>query len=216
MKHIFFILFLDLFLKKNINARDKNKQRTTEWFALHAVVNLITFMSCIPAVVYTVLEPSTSSNSELYSKSYASSSEPMCLCIWMHVYHCFGYKLTKDDILHHFVFVTLLAFPGYYYNWGIIGNCQLFFINGLPGCIIYTLLVLQRCGLMLGVNEKVVSAYTNLCLRTPGILFSSSVLTYSFFNGLVDVPAWAVYLQVILSPFNAIYYAHQSYVRAFI
>ena len=64
--------------------------------------------------------------------------------------------------------------------------------------------------------EKVVSAYTNLCLRTPGILFSSSVLTYSFFNGLVDVPAWAVYLQVILSPFNAIYYAHQSYVRAFI
>ena len=215
LKHILFILFLDLLLKKNITVIDKNKQRITEWFALHAIVNLITFILCIPSVIYTIFSPSTSSNINLYSNSYANSSEAMCLCIWMHIYHCFAYKLTKDDILHHFLFVTLLAVPGYYYNWGIIGNCQLFFMNGLPGCIIYTLLVLQRCGLMLEVNEKNVSAYTNLCLRTPGILFSSLVLTYSFFNGLVDVPSWAVWLQIVLSPLNAIYYAHQSYVRAF-
>ena len=138
---------------------------------------------------------------------------PMCIILWIHFYHVVFFKLTNEDMFHHVLFVSLLPLPGYVYDWGILKNCLAFFICGFPGALIYTLLVFQKCGYFINIKEEKFSAFVNIFIRTPGILISAIILYKCYINGVCLAPTWAVVLQFIIGPFNAVYYTKQSIER---
>lgn len=124
---------------------DIQKTRRVQWFVVHALVNgLISFLT-IPSLFITLYSPFQS----LLHEGIASTKFPMCLVLWLHAYHILYHNLTSQDIFHHFIFISFLTYPGYFYFWGCLGNFQLFFICGLPGCLIYALLAAQKCGVFL-------------------------------------------------------------------
>jgi hypothetical protein len=155
------------------------------------------------------------SSSYEYQKELGITKFSMCLSIWIHIYHALFYNLSKEDLFHHIIFATLLPVPGYIYDWGTISNCNLFFICGLPGGMIYALLTLQKCGYLLKLNEPYFSMVINVFLRCPGILACSIVLSYNLWNGNVNVPLPFTIIQILLCPFNAIYYTNQSIRRCY-
>ncbi len=191
---------------------DSNKKKQVRWFGTHAIVNFIISYNTFMSVYYTFSNIEKSSNYE-YQKELGITKFAMCLSIWIHIYHALFYNLSKEDLFHHIFFATLLPIPGYIYDWGTVSNCNLFFICGLPGGLIYALLTLQKCGYLLKYKEPYVSMIINVCLRCPGIIVSSMVLSYNLWNGNVNVPLPFTILQIVLCPFNAVYYSHQSIKR---
>jgi len=114
---------------------------------------------------------------------------------------------------HHLLFLPTCGLSGAVFDWGPVGNCNAFFICGLPGGVTYALLSAQRCGRLLWVDEPSVTAWLNLHVRLPGILFSSTLLFVGAAEGSVSVPPLLVLLQLCLSVWNGIRYAEESLVR---
>ena len=189
-----------------------DKKNQVVWFGTHAIVNFTISWYTFMSVYYTFSNPQKSGDFE-YQKQLGISKFPMCLSIWIHIYHAVFYNLSQEDMFHHTVFVTLLPVPGYIYDWGIISNCNLFFICGLPGGLIYTLLTLQKCGYLLKWNEPYLSMVINTTIRCPGILASSIILFFHMYNNRLNVPIQFIIIQLLLCPINAIYYSRQSIKR---
>jgi len=121
--------------------------------------------------------------------------------------------LLSSSLVKNMLFVTFLPLPGYIFDWGIIGNCNLFFICGLPGFLIYLVLILHKCGMFLTIDEPRFSAFVNVLFRCPGIILSSMVLLQNTISGVCTAPIIAIVIQISLGCFNALYYAHQSIER---
>jgi hypothetical protein len=194
-------------MKSTINLR-KDTRSSTRWFIEHAIVNYIISMISFPHIIHAVEDV----NKVLDSNHHGDTRRPLCLAVLLHVYHALFFGLSAQDILHHVIFVSLLAIPGLAWQWGVLGSCQCFFICGLPGAIIYTLLAFRRLGYMCSVNEPMVSYIMNMLVRAPGILLCTITFLYTAWRGnpLPNAPMFAWGLQILLSPINAIYYAHQS------
>lgn len=186
---------------------------STLWFCEHALVNAMIATCTLPAVWAAWRAPMSTLTP---TGTPADSALPMRMAAWLHAYHVAFYALTWQDVLHHGLFVTLLALPGCAYEWGALGNAQLFFLCGLPGGLVYALLAAQRLGHCPRVREPVVSALLNALVRAPGTLACTLTLATGLRRGLWpgDAPAWAVALQLTLAPANAVYYAWQSVDRA--
>ena len=190
------------------------KRETTCWLYEHALVNAVVACLAAPGLWATARAPLASLDARA-----SVDPLPLRLALWLHVYHVLFYALTWADALHHGVFVTLLAAPGGYYAWGHLANAQLFFMCGLPGALLYALVVAQRLGRCTRVREPTVTALVNVGLRAPGILcctctFARVLLATEERAPQPHAPAWAVALQVSLAPANAIYYGVTSVRRA--
>ena len=188
------------------------KRETTCWLYEHALVNVVITCLAAPGLVATWRAPLVSLDARVYVDPL-----PLRLALWLHVYHVVFYALTWADALHHGVFVTLLAAPGAYYAWGNLANAQLFFMCGLPGALLYALVVAQRLGRWRSVREPTVTALVNVGLRAPGILFCTCTFLRVLWTRHAPqphAPAWAVAMQVSLAPLNAIYYSVTSVRRA--
>lgn len=188
------------------------KRATTCWFAEHALVNGVLAVLTVPALAAAVREPSRSLDVEYHRGTWAGSPFPLILAVGVHAYHAVFYALTPSDALHHGLFVTLLAVPGVWYDWGALGNAQLFWICGLPGGLVYALLAAQRCGRARALHEPRVTAVVNVLLRCPGICACTSAFVYVLLTGGTSprAPAWAIAVQLTLAPCNAVYYAVDS------
>lgn len=201
----FFHLLAFLVVRPYVCKRDE-----TRWFFVHAALNAHIAFLTYPAVIALVTDPG-----KLYvtAASELTSHVPICVGVWMHVYHVTAYKLRFEDTWHHLLFVPTIGAPGYMYEWGGFGNLQLFFICGFPGAVIYSVLVLQRVH-NVRLREPVVSAWMNVTLRAPGILVSNVLLLHAYANGSIDSPPLLfVGLQLVLAPTNGIYYAKQAWSR---
>ena len=196
-----------------VKPLNPQKTHTVRWFAVHAIINLVLSVHTFRSVYKAIQMPFDAANVQLHLNTFESSKFPMCLALWLHFYHVIFYPLSSQDIFHHCLFVTLLPLPGYIFDWGILGNCNLFFICGLPGGLIYILLIMQKCGMFLTIDEPRFSAFINVLFRCPGILFSSLLLTQNTISGVCTAPILCVIIQVSLGCFNALYYAHQSIER---
>lgn len=87
----------------------------------------------------------------------------------VHTYHCLGFKLSQQDIFHHFLFVPTLGIGGgMLTSWGPIRNVLTFFISGLPGGVDYVMLVLLKNGMTDKLTCKRLSSKLNVWLRGPG------------------------------------------------
>ena len=186
-----------------------HKYEETRWFFVHCFMNAYIALITLPVIQAFLSNPQL-----LYNENtHLTSKIPICTTIWLHLYHVCFYKMRKDDAWHHVVFVPTIALPGYMYEWGAFGNFQLFFICGLPGCIIYAVLVWNRVNASSKYNEPIISAAANIGIRTPGVLLANGMLVHAVYSGRVNAPLVFVFIQVALSPFNAIYYARQSIQR---
>jgi hypothetical protein len=213
--HLFSVLclfiahLLSLFVKPN----NLSKLYHVRWFAVHAIINLIISINTCTSVYKTIQNPSHAADVKLFENTFENRKFPMCLVLWLHLYHVVFYPLSSQDVFHHFLFVTLLPIPGYVFDWGIIGNCNLFFICGSPGFLIYLLLTMQKCGMFLTIDEPRFSAFVNILFRCPGIILSSMVLLQNTISGVCTAPIIAILIQISIGCFNAVYYAHQSMER---
>ena len=185
------------------------KLEETRWFLVHFLVNLLVTFCTASHVAAFFVKPSL-----LYKDSTYASKLPIAAVIGVHMYHVLWYDLRREDFFHHFVFLPTIGVPGYLYEWGGIGNLQLFFICGLPGMVLYYVLIMKRTRSNFDPNlEPALTAYLNVWVRMPGVLIANFLLLYAFFNGFVNPPVWAFLCQVVLAPVNAIYYARQAWFR---
>jgi hypothetical protein len=114
-------------------------------------------------------------------------------------------------LCYHSLFIPTLGFPGQYFAWGALANWQAFFISGLPGGCDYLMLGLLKVGVLSNsMLEKRISANLNTWLRAPGILFATVLLYQALVTGLHRVPLWAAMLQLLLPPYNALYFGKQA------
>lgn len=180
--------------------RDAPKLQHTRWCALHAMGNALITWTAASALWVTpvrALRPGW-------------ERFPVTFAIQMHAYHALAYPLSPDDRMHHLVFAFVLGVPSYVYSTTATA-AMLVFLSGLPGGLIYALVALRRCGRLAWVPEPRFSAAVNLGLRAPGILWVTARVL------LIEpriVPLWVWWMQLVLPVINAVYYGHQSAVRA--
>lgn len=185
----------------------KKEQISTRWLMVHALVNLSIAVQVVPSMI-AVRECVGSTDALTCLAQPSGAPQPMQEAALLHVYHVLFYDLSREDIFHHALFAVFLILPGLVYEWGHLANFQLFFIHGLPGFVIYAYIVTRRAFRWRASIEPVISALVNIFIRMPGVLYANALL-YSVAS-LIAVPHWATALNILLGPFNAIYYACQS------
>ena len=185
----------------------------SRWFAMHALVNVVIAAQTAPIFFHI---PSVLRDGDIGAACTASapaalsSKLPIAITLWLHLWHVAFFRLSKDDIIHHAVFVGVLVAPATVWNWGVCGNMCLFFVCGLPGAVIYGTVAAQRMGYLQWINEPVLTNAMNSYLRAPGVLFVQPFLWHAYWTSRTEAPAAAVLAQLLLCPVNAVYYARQA------
>lgn len=184
------------------------------WFFTHAFANLLVVLTSLGSVAAVLRDPFNAMVVDEHrdiSLFGSGSIWPLTIINSVHVYHMLGgFGLSSADYFHHGLFIPTLGFPGQIFAFGAGANWQAFFISGLPGGIDYFVLGLIRCGLANKMFEKRLSANLNVWLRNPGILSATFILYQSLVYGKVSAPWFVCALQLILPPYNAMYYCKQS------
>ena len=140
---------------------DNEKSR---WFLLHSIGNIWCITSCYKEILMGFTHPEN-----LYSTP--TTFEGYHIAIALHAYHCIAYKLTKDDIFHHIVFMVFGAGYTIMMQPYIISSMPLLTLNGIPGAIDYTLLFFVKQGVVEKSTEKYVNALLNSWFRNPVSIF---------------------------------------------
>lgn len=179
---------------------------TTIWFGMHAIVNLAIAWYAFPSIVFVFRDDPSIAVTHPVDHDYT----PPLLAILLHLYHCVLFRLSNDDRFHHVMFALVMGVPSLIYANDAV-NAMLFSISGLPGAIIYTVVVLRRSGLT-QISEPHVSAVVNLLLRTPLVVWIN--MTYLSTPTFSRPPTLVVFAQVFLSTCNALGYSLQALVRA--
>lgn len=185
------------------------------WFFCHAAANLGVVISGMASVIAVIKDPVNAMNVEMHTDTsfFGSGSVwPLTFINSIHVYHMIGgFGLSSADYFHHGMFIPTLGFPGQVFAFGAGGNFQAFFISGLPGGISYFCLGLIKLGALNKMAEKRLSSNLNVWVRAPGILSATMLLYQSIIYGLCShLPYWVLALQLLLPPYNALYYSKQS------
>jgi len=198
--------------KRTAKARDRELAR---WFFVHALANALVVGASINSCIAVLRDPIHAMDACAHPDTsfFGSGSQwPLTLINSVHIYHMVGgFTLSSADYFHHLLFIPTLGFPGQYYLWGALANWQAFFISGLPGGCDYLMLGLLKIGwLKNSMLEKRASANLNTWLRAPGILVATVLLYQALVTGLYRVPFWAALLQLMLPPYNALYFGKQA------
>ena len=181
----------------------------------HAFGNLLVCITAAPSVWATLTDPAQAMDARVFTDRSlfgTASRWPLVIINSLHLYHMAAWtKLNAAEYFHHLVFIPTLGFAGQVFTWGALGNFQAFFISGLPGGLDYLLLALVKDGRFDKMREKQWSANLNVWCRCPGIL-ATTVLCYQslLYGNHAGVPTYAIALQLLLPPWNALYYCKQS------
>lgn len=153
------------------------------WFSVHAFANGIVVIFCIPAMIQwaraplSVVSPVGQETPDPLGENWTdfdvlfhpSNAWCVLMIVAVHTYHCIAFKLSAQDVFHHFVFVpTIGVGGGLLSSWGPIRAVTSFFISGLPGGIDYINLVRLKRGHTTKLAQKLTSAKLNAWLRGPG------------------------------------------------
>ena len=187
----------------------------TRWFAAHAAVNAVLAAWTVPALVAVAADPWRALDAGTHAGRMSGSAHVMRTVVALHVYHAVAYPMSAADVFHHAVFVGLLAVPGCAWDWGALGNAQVFFVCGLPGGVTYALLAARARFPSAAAREPAWTAWLTTRVRLPGALACQALLALLVVAGAPRaVPAWAAAVQVGLGAANAVYYAVASTARA--
>jgi hypothetical protein len=103
---------------------------------------------------------------------------PKAIVYGLHVYHMIIYhnKMRFDDWLHHGLMVGVaLPLTEVVPASTILGH-SMFFINGLPGMIDYSLLFLARNNYISKLTEKKANRLLNIWVRCPGCVMTAGFI----------------------------------------
>jgi hypothetical protein len=120
-------------------------------------------------------------------------------CVFaLHLYHLAIYwrNFRFDDWLHHILMIGIALPIGWLADSGSLLGYSLFFTTGLPGGIDYILLFLNRNNWINRNTEKVINAWLNTWIRSPGcishatltlmlISIKSSTFSYLWWYGII-------------------------------
>ena len=151
------------------------------WHAVHGLCNAVV-AALTWDEAWSLLARGPTAAACLPGRSEASTV-PIALTLALHVWHAVAYRLTSADVFHHAVFIPLLALPGYLWDWGDCGNALLFFVNGLPGAVLYLLSAAQGLGRLLRVPEPRLTCLLTTGVRLPGALLSCAQLHRAWTRG---------------------------------
>jgi hypothetical protein len=197
--------------RKALSGRDVG---LTRWFFVHSFANLFVCAMAFNSMRAVLTDPFYALDASHYPNTSpfgAGTQWPLTIINSVHVYHMIGgFRLGPADYFHHCLFIPTISFPGQYYKWGPLANFQAFFISGMPGGIDYFLLGLLKLGLISPLFEKRVNSNLNVWLRVPGILLSTMLMYQAVLYGQHQVPLWACILQMVLAPYNALYFGKQA------
>lgn len=132
----------------------------------------------------------------------------------LHIYHIIWYfkKLRFDDWLHHILMVGVALPLTIYIPPSNITLHSFFFINGLPGCIDYFLLFLNRNNIISTYFEKRINCLLNLWIRCPGCIMNITLIIVTMirlYDTLSLYNIIALYIIIITIYWNGIYFMNQ-------
>jgi hypothetical protein len=131
----------------------------------------------------------------------------------LHLYHLAVYwrKFRFDDWLHHILMIGIALPIGWAADSGSLLGYSLFFTTGLPGGIDYALLFLTRNNWLNRNTEKIVNAWLNTWIRSPGCI-SHATLTLILVS-IKSIPFsqmwWYGIIVAILTFWNGQYFMRQ-------
>ena len=179
--------------------------KKTRWFSLHAIINLFISICSCSSVLYVFKNPKNllmnnyEQNINIFSINNYWSAD---FVISLHIYHTLFFNITKNDLMHHLIFVpfTLMNISNN------IKNIIAFFICGFPGMLSYIALILKKLNYIELLTEKKIALFQNICLRVPGAFFIIFSLFYSNIN-IVDLSSlFKILLISLMMVFNSLYY----------
>ena len=178
--------------------------RLVIWYIIHVYANLFVVSQCVPLMIKFFNNPiETFQNDKEYNiHIYA---------LIPHIYHCLAFRLSKDDIFHHFLFVFCGSIIKHYTKTGVFIAFYLFFIHGVPGAIDYFLLTLYKLNKITKHQRHIIAVYLNSWLRCPGIIFSNSLcICHILINheSIFDKTMFSI-ISMIMWSFNGLYYNYQ-------
>lgn len=140
------------------------------YYANHALANAAIVSLTAKNVLDCYLMNFSATSEELYT--------PKEIVYGLHFYHMLMYhkKMRFDDWLHHGLMVGVaLPLTELVPASTILGH-SMFFINGLPGMIDYSLLFLNRNNMISKYTEKSVNRILNTWIRCPGCVMTTGFI----------------------------------------
>ena len=177
----------------------------TRWFALHAIVNGITVVSCLTDIGQVAVRPFCVALESTHSwvPSYCAFS--------LHLYHMLAFTaLRKEDIVHHLLFAGVLGIFNFTFNWGRMTNILIFFMTGLPGGVDYVMLIMVKTGRLQRIHQKSICSAINTWVRVPGHVAVATLMASCVVQGVIRAPAWIVIIVTCLTLLNGLYYGEQA------
>ena len=119
---------------------------------------------------------------DCYLMKFDATSEslytPKAIVYGLHCYHMLMYhkKMRFDDWLHHGLMVGVALPLTEVVPASTILSHSMFFINGLPGMIDYSLLFLVRNNYIQKCTEKKVNRLLNIWVRCPGCVMTTGFI----------------------------------------
>jgi hypothetical protein len=194
------LYFLDTVLRKIT----KNPKST--WFFLHSYGNAIITTYCIYHIFPIIKNPIQiiETNEEIYDTTL--------FILILHIYHLIFFNSNKEDLFHHISFVFFGTFFKLLINTGTIICFYHFFICGLPGCIDYFILGLNKLNMISREKRLTLANEINIWVRSPGLIASHTLLVLYFFNNYNGSMPYIFSLgSYFFTTFNGIYYMRQVF-----
>jgi len=178
------------------------------YFALHACANAVSAWASFPDL-YRALTNDPRRAFSGPSQSMLANSAVAAI----HLYHIMAFKLRREDIVHHAVFVIILsglAIP-YKQVGGAANNFGCFFLSGFPGGVDFVLLTLVAQGIIAKRTEKRLNRHINVWIRGPSM---SCYMLLGWVSYMHDIhrqySEWILLLIVALHFVNGQYYMAQA------
>ena len=174
------------------------------YYAIHALHNAAIVWTTAPDV-YTTLTNFQQVQHE------PNNMFAVQICFALHFYHIIMYrnKLRFDDWLHHGLMVGVaLPLTEIVPPSAILGH-SMFFINGLPGMIDYSLLFLVRNNYIEKQTEKRVNRLLNIWVRCPGCVMTTGFILMNITNAMSIQQKIASFAMAGCVYWNGIYFMDQ-------
>lgn len=169
------------------------------WYFIHSIVNLGVIILTLPDIIHTL----TSKDCLSYEPKnlilqISSSAENLNVILTsLHLYHLITFKARYEDYIHHITGIITYNICIRYIRGSYPGSL-LFFMNGLPGFIDYTNLILVKKNIITKTTEKKINTYLNTYIRGPGSVLILGMIfkEYQQFNPILFLPFFSILFNV--------------------
>lgn len=203
LEYIYFFFNLFVFEKiLNLFITDSKSR----WFFIHSYGNAIISFICLVNLFPLYNKPAK------ILDNYKESNNTTILISILHIYHILFFECNKQDLFHHIAFVFIGNIIKFYYSIGYTIYFYQLFICGIPGCVDYFILGLQRLKFISKKKRILIANELNVWIRAPGLISSNTLMSIYFFKHL-ELSTALLYSVVcyFFTSFNGIYYMRQVF-----